>query len=104
MEGLFSGQLAQLAMASLAVKALLSGLKFVFPQVGTPATFTPIQLRVAAIVLGVFLGLAMQVSPLTLPAGAHIIYVYGNHVLGGLLVGLGALGAHEGVDILKKPA
>ena len=104
MEGLFSGQLAQLAMASLAVKAFLSGLKFVFPKVGTPATFTPIQLRIAAIGLGVFLGLALKVAPLTLPEGAHIIYVYGNHVLGGLLVGFGALGSHEGVDILKKLA
>ena len=103
MEGLFSGQLASAALAALVIKVFLSGLKVVFPQVGTPSTFTPVQLRVAAVVLGVVCGLALQLAPLTLPAGSSIIWTYANRLLGGLLIGMGALGAHEGVDMLKKP-
>lgn len=104
MDGLFSGQLAEAALAALVIKVFLSGLKVVFPQVGTPSPFTPIQLRVAAIVLGVVCGMALQLAPLTLPAGSHIVWTYANQLLGGLLIGMGALGTHEVVDMVKKPA
>lgn len=101
MDGLFSGQLAQAAPAAMVVKALISGLKFLTPQIGTPSTFSPLHLRVAALVAGVFCGVAMHLGPLTLPPESSAVFVYGNWILGGVLIGVGALGTHETVDMVK---
>lgn len=94
--------MATLFAASVAVKGFLSGLKVLFPKIGEPSPFTPIQLRVAAVVLGVFCGLALKLGPLALPPEAPAWIAYGNYVFGGVMVAAGALGTHETIDMAKK--
>ena len=101
MEGLFSGQLAEAATASVIIKALISGVKVLFPSVGTPSTFTPLALRLAALAAGVLCGLMLEIPLLTLPATAWIGWTYLNYALSGFVMGMGALGTHEVVDMVK---
>jgi len=99
---LLASPLATLAAASVAVKTFLSLLKVLFPKIGEPSPFTPVQLRIAAVVLGVFCGLALRLGPLALPVEAPAWAQYGNFALGGLMVAAGALGTHETIDMTKK--
>jgi hypothetical protein len=101
---LLRSPLASLAAASAAVKTFISFLKVLFPKVGEPSTFAPVQIRVAAVVLGIFCALALKIGPLALPPEVGGAWAIGNQVLGGLMVAAGALGTHEVIDMAKRPS
>lgn len=99
---LLATPLASLAAASVLVKTLISLAKLFQNGTDHPSTLTPLALRLAAVGLGVFCALALGIGPLALPDGAAAVYVYGNRVLGGLMVAAGALGTHEAIDMAKR--
>ncbi|MEN6545681.1 MAG: hypothetical protein ABFE07_06530 [Armatimonadia bacterium] len=101
---MFSGPLAKLAEVAIGIKAIISLGKYLFPAIGEPHPFTPLALRLAAVVLGEFAAFALDIGVLQLAAGASIILVIASKVLAGLVVGAMALGTHEVVDMAKKPA
>lgn len=101
---LLASPVTTLFLASLAVKLLISTFKVLTPAIGTPSTATPFGLRWAAMALGVAAAFIMGVG-LFAPLPDLPWYLAAlNKVLGGFLVGGGALGVHESQQILVPKA
>lgn len=104
LQQLLGSPLATLLMASLAVKMLISTFKVLTPAIGTPSTAPPRAIRWAAMLLGVAAAFIMGVGVFQAAPGLHWTLLALNKILGGLMVGGGALGVHESQQWLVPKA
>lgn len=102
LQQLLSSPLPNLFLASVAVKVLISVVKFLTPSIGETNTATPLQLRWAAMALGIAAAFITGIGLFAPAAGAPLPWylVALNKILAGFLVGGGAMGVHETQQLL----
>lgn len=98
---LLSSPVATLLLASVVVKMLLSTFKWLTPKIGTPNDTPSLVMRWAAMLLGIAAAFIMGLGVFQMPADQVLPWylVALNKVLGGFVVGGGALGVHESQQI-----
>ena len=95
LSNLLASPLVTLAAASVAVKIIISTIKYLTPTIGEPSALTPLSLRLLAVGLGIAAAFIMKVGIFAAPADTVPALLIVNYILGGIAVGGGALGVHE---------